>query len=107
MDERALWIRWLSDIRWGISSASFPVPPCSPAELAAEYHRVDPSRSLDDWTREMHEKLTSDIFEHLEEWERPPPRRPEVIGEDASLVRGMDERAIWIRWLADIGAPTT
>jgi arylamine N-acetyltransferase len=103
MDERALWTRWLTDIGWGTNIVSSPVPPCEPAELAAEYHQIDPSRSLDDWTSAMHGKWTRDIFDHLEEGERPPPRRAEVIGRDASSVRGIDERALWIRWLTDIG----
>jgi hypothetical protein len=101
MDERALWIRWLAEF-YGNNMVSSIAPPCSPAELAAECHRIDPSRSLDDWTRKMHEKFTRDIFEDMEEGERPPPRRTEVVRREASSVRGMDERSIWIRWLVDI-----
>jgi hypothetical protein len=73
MDERAIWIRWLADIRWGTDFLSFPLPPCSPYELAAEYHRVDPSRSLEDWTREIYEKSTDDVWDG----EMPPSSRGE------------------------------
>jgi hypothetical protein len=74
MDGRALWIRWLTDAGWGTAVVTSPVPPCSPAELAAEYYRVDPSRP-GDWMREIYETFTDDIFEGAEEGERPPPRR--------------------------------
>ena len=44
------------DIGYGTRTTAIP-PLRDPTDLAAEYRRLEPSRSLEDWTKEMTDNL--------------------------------------------------
>jgi hypothetical protein len=54
------WIEWLADIGYGLDVSTDPAPPCGRAELAAQYHRLDPTTSLAEWMRRLGRKAGAD-----------------------------------------------